>query len=272
VSKPRGGFRYRFRYEKTGAVALLGHLDLVRELPRIFRRVGVAMVYTNGFHPKPDMSFGPALSLGVMSLDEYADVRLAPDLDPEALARLVAEMTGASPSGMAFRAAVKLGPKDPAVTTTIAGARYAIAFARSALPGDDAALAARCAAAMGAASLPFRRQIDGVGKILDVRSYLLRAEVASEEARAALARAGLLGDLAAIDVECAITQTGAVKAAELAAVIAGDGTAAPPHRAVRVALFGCDQAGRFSPLEVGRGSPAAAEPAPTPSPTAVDAI
>ena len=29
----RAGFRYRFRYEKTGATALLGHLDVIRELP-----------------------------------------------------------------------------------------------------------------------------------------------------------------------------------------------------------------------------------------------
>ena len=88
VPQGRGGFLYRFRYEKTGATALLGHLDLIRELPRILRRVDMPMVYTKGFHPKPDMSFGPALSLGVMSLDEYADLRLTTDLDPEALARL----------------------------------------------------------------------------------------------------------------------------------------------------------------------------------------
>src|SRR6185312_10979675 len=43
VPQGRGGHRYRFRYEKTGAVALLGHLDLIRELPRILRRVGVPM-------------------------------------------------------------------------------------------------------------------------------------------------------------------------------------------------------------------------------------
>ena len=196
------------------------------------------MVYTKGFHPKPDMVFGPALSLGVMSLDEYADLRFAADLDPEALARLTEQMTQSSPKGLAFRDAVKLEPADPGITRAVAGARYVIAFAREALPLDEQALAARCAAAMAATSLPYRRQIDGVGKMLDVRTYLLRAEVAGEEARAALARAGLVGDLVAVDVDCAISPSGAVKAAEVAAVIAGDRTVtAPPHRAVRVALF-----------------------------------
>jgi hypothetical protein len=80
---------------------------------------------------------------------------------------------------------------------------------------------------------------------------LQRAEVAGPRAREALARAGLIGDLCALDVESAITGNGSVKASEIAAVIAGDGATAPPHRALRVALFGVDEAGRFSPLEAG---------------------
>jgi hypothetical protein len=72
-----------------------------------------------------------------------------------------------------------------------------------------------------------------------------------------LAHAGLVGDLVAIDVDCAIPGSGAVKAAEVAAVIAGDGMTAPPHRAVRVELFGLDDAGHFSPLDVSRARPPA---------------
>ncbi len=224
------------------------------------------MVYTKGFHPKPDMSFGPALSLGVMSLDEYADLRLAPDLDPEALARLTAQMTRTSPAGLAFRGAVKLGPKDPGVTRAIARARYVIAFARASVPSEEA-LAARCAAVMSAAAIPFRRQIDGIGKMLDVRPYLMRAEVGGADARAQLALAGLVGDLVTLDVDCAIPGSGGVKAVEVAAILAGDGITAPPHRAVRVALFGVDEAGSFSPLELGRGP----REAPQPPPLAIEA-
>jgi radical SAM-linked protein len=228
------------------------------------------MVYTRGFHPKPDMSFGPALSLGVLSLDEHADLRLARDLDPAALAALVEEMTRVSPAGLAFRGAVKLVREDPSITRVVAGARYVLAFARGAIdagPGvpAEAMLAARCAAAMAAETLPFRRSIEGVGKNIDVRRYLLSAAPAGAEAREALARAGLVGDLAAIEVATSITATGAVKAAELAAVIAGDGVTAPPHRAVRIALFGEDEAGRFSPLDLGRGRKPAKTAATTPA-------
>ncbi|WP_437828545.1 TIGR03960 family B12-binding radical SAM protein [Sorangium sp. So ce1153] len=243
--KGRGGFRYRFRFEKTGPVALLGHLDVVRELPRVLRRVGAPMTYTAGFHPKPDMTFSPALSLGVISLDEYVDLRLERDLDPAALDALVASMTAASPRGLVFRGAAQLGPEDPSVSKLIAGARYALAFARSAIGGDaEATLAARCSAALSAASLPIRREIDRLAKMVDVRQYLVRAEVGGPDVLSALARAGLAGDLVALDVEVDIRGSGAVKSSEVAAVILGEPGEAPgaitppPHRAVRLQLFG----------------------------------
>lgn len=91
---------------------------------------------------------------------------------------------------------------------------------------------------MRATTLPFRREIEGVGKMLDVRTYLARAALGSADATAALARAGLVGDLLTLDVDCTITGSGAVKAAEVAAVIAGDGKVAPPHRALRVSSTG----------------------------------
>src|SRR5262249_497337 len=150
-----------------------------------------------------------------------------------------------------FPRAQKLAPRDPGITKAIAGARYVIAFARAAVPSEDE-LRARCVEAMCAPSLPFRRQINGVGKNLDVRRYLFRPDVRGPAAHATRGQAGLAGDLVAIDVDCAIAGDGAVKAAEVAAVIAGDGVIAPPHRAVRAALFGVDQAGRFSPLDPGR--------------------
>jgi radical SAM family uncharacterized protein/radical SAM-linked protein len=257
VMQGRPGTRYRFRYEKTGATALLGHLDMVRELPRILRRVGVTLVYTQGFHPKPDMIFGPALSLGVLTLDEYADIRLHDELDAEALAELIARMSKSAPSGLRFQGAVRLGADDPAISKLINGARYVIALARSSIAcgdeGAEAFLTRRCAEAMAATTLPFRREIEGVGKMLDVRSYLARAELGGAEATAALARAGLVGDLLTLDVDCTITGSGAVKAAEVAAVLAGDGKAAPAHRALRVELYGEDAQGRFSPLTLGRG-------------------
>jgi radical SAM-linked protein len=215
------------------------------------------MSYTRGYHPKPEMVFAPALSLGVMSLDEYADVRLDRELSDADLADLLTRMNASSPAGLVFRGALRLAQEDATVTKVIEGARYLIAFARSALVGAagdsvEAFLEERCRAAMAAASLPIRREIEGIGKMVDVRAYLLRAASAGPEELAALAHAGLIGDLVALDVDAEIRGSGAVKSSEIAAVIAGDGVIAPPHRAVRLELFGRDGEARFSPLDLAR--------------------
>ena len=84
--------RYRLRYTKLGRVAFLGHLDLVRHLPRIFRRAGFSLYYSEGFHPKPELSYGPALGLGIPSLGELVDVTLVDDVGPEELLRRLARV------------------------------------------------------------------------------------------------------------------------------------------------------------------------------------
>jgi hypothetical protein len=67
---------YRIRFAKVGRAAFLGHLDLVRLLARSFRRADLPLAVTRGFSPKPRVSFGPALGLGVPSLGELMDADL----------------------------------------------------------------------------------------------------------------------------------------------------------------------------------------------------
>jgi radical SAM family uncharacterized protein/radical SAM-linked protein len=67
---------YRIRFAKVGRAAFLGHLDLVRLLARTLRRADLPLAMTRGFSPKPRISFGPALGLGVPSLGELVDVDL----------------------------------------------------------------------------------------------------------------------------------------------------------------------------------------------------
>ena len=67
---------YRIRFAKIGRAALLGHLDLVRLFARTLRRADLPLAMTRGFSPKPRLSFGPALGLGVPSLGELVDIDL----------------------------------------------------------------------------------------------------------------------------------------------------------------------------------------------------
>jgi radical SAM-linked protein len=77
--------KFRLRYTKLGRAAYLGHLDTTRVLARLFRRAHIEIAYTRGFHPKPNMQFSPALSLGVPSLGEMVDIAVESSLGAEEL-------------------------------------------------------------------------------------------------------------------------------------------------------------------------------------------
>jgi radical SAM family uncharacterized protein/radical SAM-linked protein len=241
--------RYRFGFTKTGPSALLSHLDVLRALPRTFRRVGLPLFYSTGFHPKPDFVFAPALSLGVSSTCEVADVKLTCDIDPAAM---LEQLSAASPEGLRFFAGVRLGPTDRAVSRLIDTARYAVAIPESVLAplGGAAWLAERVVATMAAKELRVKRTIEGIGKMVDVREYLRALVVDTPEGIAAVAGAGIVGRFAVLTVDLEIRGSGAIKIGEVVEALSG--TNDMPHRAVRYGLGTWDRGTVISPFDLSR--------------------
>ncbi len=236
---------YRLRFAKTGPAALLGHLDLIRELPRVIRRAGVRTAYSQGFHPKPEMSFSPALSLGVASLDEYVDMKL---VDPPAPDELLRRLEHQTSGGLRFLEARPLPDKTRSLTAAVTGARYVIALSHGALAefGGTAGLEALVNAFLEKSELRVRRNIDGVGKLVDVRAFTTSLSLGGREAEQALAEAGVVGRLVPLLATSKIGPTGSAKVSELVEAIFG--RPGFPHQAVRVALLTA-QGSLFDALE-----------------------
>ena len=79
------GGRFRLTFTKMGNARHLSHLELGRALNRAFRRAGLDLVYSKGFHPMPKISFFSALPVGTESMAETADIELAEHLDKDDL-------------------------------------------------------------------------------------------------------------------------------------------------------------------------------------------
>jgi radical SAM-linked protein len=231
--------RMRFVYAKVGPMAFLSHLDLIRALPRSFRRIDVPLFYSSGFHPKPDMTFSPALSLGVAGLAEVIDLKLTIDADPEVLAR---DLTQASPPGLVWKRGVALEAGDPGLSKAIDGARYAVGIPRRALDaiGGKARLHAEVLRLREATEFRLIRRFErGLAKAIDVKRFL--RGVSPDDARAAafLDEAGVVGDLVPVLVDVAITGEGGVKLAEVMEGLFGktpDGELALAYHGVRAEL------------------------------------
>lgn len=115
--------RYRLKYGKTGPMSLRGHLDFIRVFARVLRRARLPLYYTEGFSPRPLLSFGPALGLGMQSVAEYADVALTVDVET---GELVERIRRASEPGLTLLALRKLSSGEPALTKRIDAVDYRV--------------------------------------------------------------------------------------------------------------------------------------------------
>jgi len=234
--------RYRLRFEKTGPSAFVGHLDLLRLLPRVFRRLDLPVLYSQGFHPKPDLTFGPALSLGIASLDEHIDVRITADLDLEGLCE---QLTAHAPAGIVFTGAARLSDTDPSIAKLLSEgmARWVVGLPVSALPhagllsrptdGDwVTAVRHEVEGQLEGGNLVVLRTVDGIGKKIDVRSFLRGVRVGV--GREALDRAGIMGDLLPIQIDTALSGSSGVRVGEVVEALLGKEV---PFRAVRASMW-----------------------------------
>ncbi len=78
---PESTKRYRLTYRKLNRAKHLSHLELVRVLIRAFRRAGLELVCSKGYHPMPKVSFFSALPVGTESMQELMEVELVEAID-----------------------------------------------------------------------------------------------------------------------------------------------------------------------------------------------
>ena len=123
---------YRARFEKFGPMALRGHGELIRILPRVLRRAGLPIRFSQGFSPRPKISFGPALPLGVQSLGEFCEFALTAELPPD---EVLEALRGGSEEGLRFTELVRVRPGEPRLSGWIGALRYAVLLAADLEPG-----------------------------------------------------------------------------------------------------------------------------------------
>lgn len=101
--------RVRIRFAKRGDLKLIGHRDLVRALERLFRRMGANLAMSQGFHPRPLMTFPDALAIGVAAENEVMDLTLQGEVNPH---ELRSQMNAQAPAGLEVLDVQLLGDND----------------------------------------------------------------------------------------------------------------------------------------------------------------
>ncbi len=118
----------RIRYGKLGRLVALSHLEIMHAILRAVRRAGLPVAWSQGFHPKPRVSFGPALPVGVESSCEHLDLELMGIHDPsEVMATLAPQL----PSGLPLYEAKAIDPREPSISEAQLAVHYLASFPES---------------------------------------------------------------------------------------------------------------------------------------------
>ena len=120
--------RVRVRFTKLGKIRWTSHRDTARMWERAFRRVGLPLAYTNGFSPRPKVSFGLALPTGHESVAEYLDLELAAGAELE-VASLPARLSAALPAGVDALAAAAISDRAPSLQEEVSSCTWRLAVA-----------------------------------------------------------------------------------------------------------------------------------------------
>ncbi len=189
--------RVRLRYRKHGKVRFTSHRDMARVFERTFRKVGLPVARSEGFSPRPRVSFGLALSTGHESEGEYLDVELVDGaglvgplgptsgaVEPAALPALLSPVL---PPGVEVTAAAAVAPRTPSLQEDVTSCTWRIEV----IGAPRAEVEARVAAVLAAPSLVVARTRKGHEVHDDIRPAVRHLAVTGPSARGVLLEAEL---------------------------------------------------------------------------------
>jgi len=171
----------RLRYTKLGKIRWISHRDVARALERAFRIARLPLAFSEGFSPRPRVSFGLALSTGHESEAEYVDLVLAEAVDLDALA---SRLNGGLPEGIDVVGAVALADRAPALQEAVTCVEWRVDVARGDLTEvDPAQLREEIETALARPALVATRHRKGREVVEDVRPVIRRITVCGGPSR-----------------------------------------------------------------------------------------
>ncbi len=113
--------RARLKFQKTGALKFISHLDVMRTVQKAFRRAGLAVSYSKGFSPHQLLSFASPLGIGLTSDGEYLDAQFDCTYQGE---EVLSRLNAVLPEELQFTGFLPLSLECKPSMALVAAARY----------------------------------------------------------------------------------------------------------------------------------------------------
>lgn len=164
----------RFQFSKLGKVRFTSHRDVARMWERAIRRAQLPVAHSEGFTPRPKVSFGLALSNGHESDAEYLDIVFVPtDDQPVIIDDLVDIITEVLPVGITVTGAAAIDRSTDSLQQAVTSCTWQL----DVLDVDVATAERAVARALEASSLVVTRERKGKPVTDDLRPLVLSLDV-----------------------------------------------------------------------------------------------
>jgi radical SAM family uncharacterized protein/radical SAM-linked protein len=159
-------YHYRIQFSKSDYTKYLGHLDIVRVFERAFRRAKIEVVHTQGFNPRPKLSFSPPLRLGYTSEAEYADI----EVFEESASIIKDKLNKNLPDGIKILRIIPVVNKLPSLMSSIHAMEYQITMSDYQVSDE------KINQFMSESEVSVQRKVKGIVKTIDIRPFIDRID------------------------------------------------------------------------------------------------
>jgi radical SAM-linked protein len=163
--------KFRLRFAKSGDLRLVSHHDLMRCLERMLRRAQIPVALSQGFNPRPRITFALALGLGIEGRREVVDIELTEPLLPS---ELLPRLRAVAPAGLEWIDAHPLPPHARAPQPRT------VEYCFPVEPAHRAPAAARLQVVLDSPSWQFKRRRPERESMFDLRPQLAAAELTAD--------------------------------------------------------------------------------------------
>jgi radical SAM-linked protein len=158
--------RLRIRFSRGEDVKYISHLDLIRLWQRALNRAGIALTYSRGFNPHPQISMALALAMGVTSEAELMDIYVDKFISPH---NFTAAMGQQLPLGVAIGGVYNTPLTTASLQSQVRQAEYAVMITSDRSKEEiDAAINGL----LDKETLPWQHQRDTGPKKYDLRTLV----------------------------------------------------------------------------------------------------
>ena len=158
--------RLRIKFHRGAEVKYISHLDIMRLWQRALNRAGMALAYSEGFHPHPKISLAVPLAVGVTSEAELMDITLTREASPHFFTAAVNQQL---PAGFEILQVVPIAESLPSLQSQVRFAEYNVELE---MEKGRQEVASAITSLLSLTNLPWQHQRDTGPRHYDLRALI----------------------------------------------------------------------------------------------------